>query len=123
MGQNDIIQTQEAFSLTYQLGKVCRDDSATGFTGDTLLLLWPTGTTFQPEARRVTQNIGRTAKDTIGEKNKHTPHFQRCILISKQVLDERMKSSTTLLVIIEGGYSASATAVRLADNKTLRTRI
>lgn len=55
-------------SLTYQLGKVCRDDSATGFSGDPLFIPLTNRNYFPVRSPAVTQIIGRKDKGEIGDK-------------------------------------------------------
>lgn len=62
------VKHKQVFPLTYQLGKLAGTRAPLVSLGTRFLLLSLTGTTFQSEARPVTQNIGRTAKKTIGGK-------------------------------------------------------
>lgn len=68
---------QTGVSFDLPTGETCRDEAPLVLLGTRFLLRSLTGTTFQSEARPVTQNIGRTAKKTIGGKRKHVPHIQR----------------------------------------------
>lgn len=62
------------FSLTYQLGKVCRDDSATGVSGDTLLSP-PTHRNYFPVCSPATKIIERKDKGKIAEKESKHVHI------------------------------------------------